>query len=75
MSSPVPLPPELEQYRVVREQIVSAIADVPLSTLRNWRSLPPDKDNGPPWIKMRSGSVRYELQAVLRWIAEGKVAR
>lgn len=69
------LPPELQPFQMCREQIVSAIADVPLQTLRNWRSLPPDKDHGPTWYKMPSGSVRYKLADVLSWIESGRVER
>lgn len=76
MSGPaLVLPPELEPFKMIRESIVSAIADVPVSTLQNWRCLPPGKDHGPAWHKLPGGRIRYKLADVLAWIDAGKVKR
>ena len=69
------LPTELEPFRRIREQVVSVIADVPISTLQNWRSLPPEKDHGPPWEKLPSGAIRYKLSDVIAWLEAGRVER
>jgi hypothetical protein len=60
---------------MIREQLFSAIADVPVSTLQNWRSAPPEKNFGPKYYKLPGGRVRYKLADVLSWIEAGRVSR
>lgn len=46
---------------------VSMILQIKISTLSNWRS----RKLGPPFIKLPSGSIRYELKALNEYINAG----
>jgi hypothetical protein len=61
---PVPPPPSRGPGRVlVDEHAMSVYIDIPVKTLRNWRSL----GEGPPYVKV-GVRVRYDLRAVDRWL-------
>lgn len=72
--TPVILPPDLADLRMLRETEVSALAGVSLQTLRNWRSDPRKRGRGPEYYKL-NGSVRYRLSTVLLWIEAGRVEK
>ena len=38
------------------------------STVRQWRT----RGEGPPWIKLPAGGVRYESTALAAWVDSGR---
>ena len=53
--------------RLLKEQEISLVTGFSRRTLQGWRLR--GGKTGPPWVKV-GGSVRYDLEAFERWLAE-----
>lgn len=62
MSSP-------EAIFFLNEQEAADFLDLSSTTLATWRS----KGIGPPYVKMRTGTIRYEQSDLVVWMAAQKV--
>lgn len=50
---------------LMKEQAVAAQLGIALRTLQNWRIY----GDGPPFLKLRGGAVRYDPKKVQAWLA------
>jgi len=57
--------PDIKSLHLIGEQTLAPLLDVPVQTLRKWRS----KNSGPPWIKLER-CVKYPVAGVATYLAQ-----
>lgn len=53
--------------RFLTTEEVATLTGIAVQTLHNWRST---RRSGPPWLKLSGKLVRYEREALEKWLQE-----